>query len=672
MTFAPTLARPLLVCALLVALLSVAPEVRAQPNWGIGQWQGKASLFVDWENQDDKRSQTKYETILLQERVGLRNVGTYILDPRLLTLDLGGSFGLSQEDGLSASGTPLRVGNGRLYDYAFEGLFLSDKPYPMTWFATRSQTLLTQGFGGRSDVTFENRGAMFELNEGSFLEKYRFFNFNSRLDVHQEILKEDSSVFGSPFRRDEHRNVVRYQAHKGGENSDIDLRYELNDVNDPFNLSDIFDSHTVHLNHSLDFGPTLNRRIDSLFYYFTRSGQSPGNFISLDEDLHLDHHRDLSTDYRYSFSRSDSLVDRVTSNAASLGLQHRLYNALTTNLFARGSRQDFSNGDRTIYSGQAAFDYRRSLPWDGLFFAGTHGGYQFDENNFTSSQIAAVDEAHTAPSEFGAGAGFTLNNAFVMAETIVVLDVRGGSRLPTALNVDYVVSQVGSITTIIPLVGSPVIRPNDPLEVSYTASIDPSIKFSTATFGARTGVEFSWLGAAYEHELSNQTRLSGSTSNPQFLINQNLDRFKVDLKGRWNGLGAQSTAAYELLHSNIVDSKAWRFTEVVSYQLRIDTIAQMTGDQYLIDYPGQKRHADSYLARANVDWFSELGFSVSAFSGFRAYRDSEIPSDQIIDAGVRLRWSYRNLDIAPSFTWTDYRNRLTDIRGELRVSRNLF
>jgi hypothetical protein len=643
----------------------------AQVPCGLGRWQGKGTFFLDWERQDDQNAGRTYQTILSQERLGWRNVGTFIVDPRLITLDVGGSFGLSQENGLSQDGSSLRVGNGTLYDYAFDGSFLSDKPYPFTLFANRNQSTLAQGFGGRSDVTFESRGAIVELREGNGLEDYGWLNFSSLLDVRREILDEDSAVFGSPFRRDETRNIVRYRGHKGGETSDFDLSYELNDVSDPLNPTNVFDSHTVRALHSLDFGPTLNRRVDSLAYYFERTGSAPGHYISADEALHIDHHRDFATDYRYAFSQSDSTAGEVTTNAATVGLVHSLYRRLLTTLNARGTRQDLPSGDKTIAGGYATFGYKRSLPWAGEAFVDTSGGYQVDDNNFTESAIDVVDEPHVAPPVLGAGAGFVLDNTFVQIDTIVVVDVRGGSRLPTTLNVDYVISQEGPSTKIIPLPGSPVIQPNDPLEVSYTYNVDPSVQYATTTLGARLGVDFPWVTASYEHALSDQSRLAGTTTRG-FLLDQNVDRFRMDVKGQWNGVRAQSGVAYEILRSTLVDSNAWRFGQSLAYQLRPDIIAQISGDQSFVEYPGAARRSDSYLVRGALDWFGATGLSVSTFAGYRAFRDTSVPRDELVDAGVRLRWTYRSLEIAPSFTWADYMNRLTDMRGELRITRSLF
>ncbi len=656
-----------------VALILWATQAaNAQARWGLGRWQGEGTFFLDYEKQDNKSLQMKYETILFQERIGLRNVGAFILDPRFLTLNLGGSFGGSQEDALVTSTTPLRVGNGTLYDYDFDGLFLADQPYPVHLFATRTESVLTQGFGGRSDTSVESRGGTFEMRDNNFLQDRGFLNFTSFLDVHQEVLKEDSSVFGTPFKRDETRNVVSYHATKGGENSDADLRYEFNDVNDPDNPTDVFDSHTLYATHSLDFGPTLNRRLDSVFYYFDRTGAQPGSYTSFDEGLHVDHDTNLATNYRYDFSRSDSQPGATTTNAASFSLLDNLYRTLLSTVDVRGMRQDFPTGNRTTYGGQGGLDYRRSLPWSGQVFAATYVGYQIDDNSFSSSRIDVVDEPHTAPpGPFGFGAGFDLNNPFVLTDTIVMVDVQGGSRLPTVLNVDYELVPDGSLTKIVPLPGSPVIHPNDALQVSYSYNVDSSLKYSTTTFDARTGVEFPWVIAAYEHALSDQSRLSG-TPSPQFLIDQNLDRFKLELRHDWGHLRAQSGAAYEILRSTLIDSNTVRTDQVLAYQPRPDLIAQINGDQYFVDYPGQNRHTTSYLVRGTIDWFAPVGATVSVFSGYRSYHDTAVPSDQIIDIGVRARWAYHNFEISPAFTWTDYHNRLTDIHGELRLTRHLF
>lgn len=643
----------------------------AQILWSRGQWHAEGSFFLDWEDQNDMRSQLRYNTILFQERLGLHGVGAWVIDPRVISMNLGGSFGLSNEDGINVTDTPLRVGNGTLYDYALDTFILSESAYPVTVFANRVENLLNQGFGTQSDDTFESHGAILELRENSILEDWGWLGFTSLLDVHQERNRENSLTFGSPFNIDEHRNVVRYRAHKGGEFSDFDLRYELNDVADPLNPINTFNAHTLRAQHSLDFGPTLNRRVDSNFYYFTRTGSTPGDYVSLDELLRLDHNADFWSDYRYGFSRSNTTSGTTMTNAAVLEVNHRLFQRLTSTFSAGAARQDYSVGDKTSYGARGGAYYRRPLGWNGELFVDVFGGYQIDDNHFTASTIDVVDEPHVAPPVFGSGQGFELDNNFVQTDTIVVVDVRGGSMLPTQVNIDYVIVPQGSLTEIVPLPTSPVIRPGDPLLVSYSYTVDPSLKYSTATLNARLGVDFPWGTASYVHYLSNQNALGG-TSAPDILIDENSDVFKVDLRGQWDGLRAQSTIAYGILHSTLIDSRGWQLNQVLSYQMGPDLLAQLGGDEALVDYPGQNRNSQSYLVRANLDWFTPLGLNLSPFTGYRSYQDSAVPSDQIFDIGVLARWVYRDLEVTPSIAWTDYRGRLSSVQAQLRIVRHLF
>lgn len=660
-------------CAVTCLLLAAAPAAKAEFHWGLGRWEGDGTFLMDWDNEHDKRTEDHYETLLFEERLRLRNSGAFIFDPRLLTLNLSGSFGAPQEIALGQADTPLNVGNGTLYDYAFEGLFLADSAYPTTLFATRSQTVLAQGFGGRSDLTFESLGSTFDLHENSFLQARGWHGLTATLDVRQESLLENSSYFGSPFKRDETRRIVNAQAHRAGENSDLDLHYELNSVSDPLNPSNVFDSHTLRAAHSLDFGPTLSRRLDSGLYYFTRSGASDGSYVSASEALHVDHHRDFASNYRYDFSLSDSESGTTTTHSADAALLRRFYRNLSTRLGARGAMQTLPNGDQYSYGGRAGADYRRTIPGHGQLFADTHLGYDVDDNNFTSSLVQEPDERQTVPGDIGTGAGFTLVHPFVVVESIVVIDLGpdGNSRFETVVNRDYIVVADGSRTKIVPLPDSPVLRAGDQLSVSYTYTVAPGLQYSTFDVSLRTGLEFPWLSLSYEHMLTDQTRLSG-TSTPQFLIDQNLDRFQFELRGRWKRLLAHSAVDYEILRSSIVDSNALRFSQLLVYRLSADLVAELDGDENFVDYPGEDRRSKSYLARASVDWTAFDGLSASPFLDYRSFHDSEVLSDDVIEAGLRVHWTYRNVDIFPTVTWIDYRNRMDGVHAELRITRRFF
>jgi len=81
--------------------------------------------------------------------------GAYYLDPRLVSTGFSGSFGIFQEQNRfddkesSMSGT--------LLGYTFDTVILSEKPYSVTTFASRTENVFSREFGGRSEITFENR-----------------------------------------------------------------------------------------------------------------------------------------------------------------------------------------------------------------------------------------------------------------------------------------------------------------------------------------------------------------------------------------------------------------------------------------------------------------------------------------------------------------------------------
>lgn len=643
----------------------------AQVPWALGRWQGKGTFYLNWDQQTDHAANTKYETLVTQERLWLSNRGAYIVDPRLLTLNLGGSFGGSQEDDIAnTTDSPLRVGNGTLYNYAFEGLFMSETTSPVTLFANRDENVLTQGFGTQSDYTFESFGGVWELRENSALERYGLRNFNSLLDAHQEVVKENSSVFGSPNRRDETHDIVRYHAHKGGETSDTDLYYDFNDVHDPLNPTDVYQNNSARAAYSLDFGPTLNRRLDSGAYYFNQSGYSPGTNLGLTEGLHIDHNRDFWTAYRYAFSQSDTDAGVTTTNIANVNLLRRLYPTLTTTADAWTTRQDFSTGNITAGGGRTGFNYRRSLPWNGEFFSDTYGGYQVDDNNFSSSTLQVINEPHTAPDPRGPNPTFTLDNPLVETNTIDIVDATQGNR-QAQLGTDYQISALGNYTQII-LLGGTFIQTGDLLNVNYTYKVQPDVTYSTTTAEAKFGADFPLLSAWYEHLLSNQARLAG-TATPGFLINQNIDRWKLELHHHWDEVRAQSSFAYDILRSTVLDANTWAFDQQLAYQPRPELLAQIIGDQILVDYPGEGRHAESYVVRGLIDWTAPAGITVSALAGYRAYYDTGITGNDIVDAGVRLHWVYQNVEVIPSFTWATYsQNHTDDAHAELRIVRNLF
>lgn len=651
-------------------LLLLSDEAGAQQWFRLGRWEGETEVGVEYDRHDTKAGAgpSKFDRDRYDERVGIRNLGSYILDPRLFTSNTGVRFGLVQEEQRfdhHAESLP-----GTLIGYSFDSVVLPEKPYSLSLLSNRDESILSREFGGRTDLTSENHGAAFRLREDSVLNDLGFRYFSSMLGARREATKEDTTVLGQRFKRDETRTVLSYEGDKGFETSDLGLRYEFTDLVDRENPFATFQSQRVHLTYSRDWGPTLNRRWDSRLTYLDRSGKSASTQLSADEDLRIDHDANLFTDYRYLLSRSEIQSGATTTQTGIALLQHQLYRSLTTRLRADGTLEEVPDGERTRWGGQADFDYSRGLPGNGRAFAGVGGRYQVDDNSLKRSQIDVVDEPHTAPSTLGGNAGFTLANAFVISSTIVVTDTRGGARLPTLAGVDYIVVEEGNFTRIVPLAGSAVTLGGDPLAVSYTFDVNPSLRFSTAFWHGLAGVDVRWIALSFSHEQADQTLLSGRDS--EFLEDRATDTARLDLRGDWEQLRGLASAQYQILDSTRLKYTRREFTESLFFKPFFDLVLGVTADESFTDFTVPKRTSDSYATRGTVDWTPRGNVLVSAFVGYRTLVDSQIPSETIREAGLRGRWTLGKLEVAPNFSWVDRQRgtaSTTDMRIELRMIR---
>jgi len=663
-----------LVCgAILGGAIMLAPvEVCAQRWIGLGNWDFSLEAGYAWdrgETKGDGGSNTKSSRTRFDERLTVRNTGAYYLDPRLVSTAFSGSFGLFQEQDRS-NGNESST-SGTLLGYTFDTVILSEKPYSATIFANRNENvILTRDFGGRSELTFENRGGIFRLREDSILEDLGVRYFSSVVGAQQEHTKENTETLGQTFRRDETRTIFNYAANKGSETSDLYFRYEFIDQQDKDQSNLNFQTHTAELGYSLDFGENLNRRWTSRLNYFTRSAAAQVTAISADEQLRIDHYEDLFTDYRYFASRIETDAGATTTQNGTARAEHRLYENLTSVAIAQATLQNLPDGKRTSYAGELDFNYQRAIPWNGRISAGAGARYQIDDNQLDTSSINVVDESHTAPNPLGGIAGFLLGNQFVIVSTIVMVDTRGGGRLPTTLGVDYLTVQEGNSTKIVPLAASPVILPGDPLAVSYSYGVAQSIRFSTVSWHALLGADFRWIAMSLAHEQSDQSLLSGQDG--QFLDNRRVDTARLELRGDWERVRASASAQYMVQDSTQLAFTSWQYGQFLTVLPLSSLVLSLTAQETFANYTIPERRSTSLLARGDLTWAPLDGLFVNAFASLRASEDSGLPSETIREAGIRIRWTRGKMDVAPTFTWIDRERgttQSTDMRFEFRAIR---
>lgn len=631
----------------------------------LGEWGGEYDSVNEYERQvvtTGGSQNSRFQNVLSESQLSVRNTGAYIYDPRLINFSVRGTFGFSQNwlningDGSSQSDL--------LWGYDFLASILEEKPFSLNLFANRNQSTLSGELAGRLTVTAENFGATLFA---------RRLYVPSILTFRHEIQDQESQSAGVIGRINEKRNVLTYDGARGWLDSEMNIHYELVDLTDEIlpNLS--YRSHDASLFYSLDFGPELNRRWDSRFHLLTRSGVTDLTSLNLDEFLRIDHTDRLETDYRYLLLRVDTTGGEATTHMATFHLRHQLYDSLVTNLNVIGTFQLLPNGERDQYRGRVDFDYTKRLPYDGRLNISLGGGLQFDTNRFSSTESFVPQETHTAGTPFALP--IDLTNPFVIPGSVVVTKTATGPLpagcfpvpgppTPLVLGQDYTLQVFGDITQIVPIPCSgiiPGINPGDTIAVDYGFSVSPSLSFFTIPWHLSASVDYRWIRPYFAHEQIDQKLVSGQDG--RFLDSQRSDIIGTELRYDGQRLRVSFLGEGRNFNSHRIAYNMLRSGQFLTYSVLPNLTATLTGDQSLFFYSRPTRETQTLGGRATLSYALDSTLFADAFAGIRALRDTTVPNERIIETGLLVRWMYRKVEILPSIEFTDRQYGGTDSRN---------
>lgn len=568
-------------------------------------------------------------TSAFQESLRIANSGFYVVSPLLFTGNLALELQFNQDkNGGSENSTAVQ---GNAIGYAFDATFLAEQPYTASVFANRSQSQVLQPSGGRMVGLSENRGVGFHLRQDSILKDWGYPWVEANLYIHEENSQNTTTSFGHSLSSEEQRRTLAFDASKGFETADLGIKFQLNDMRNPAFSQGNFQSMATGLVYSLDFGPTLNRRFDSRLDYTTRNGVSPSTMFSNSDHLHIDHYRNLSTDYLYGFNQMAAGGISTTAQNGGFTVSHQLYQNLTTTAGVNGSHAAMPNGSSNSYGGQLGQGYHHSLPGKGNFSANWSGGYQLSSNDLSTSSISVIDEAHNAPTPLGAGVGFLLDHNFAVAASIVVTNIRGGGRMPTSAGVDYDVITLNNQITIVPLAGSLKIAQGDPLVVSYDYQVDANLKLATTSSRFGMGVKYNWISISFAHQQSTQTPLSQTTS--LFLQNTRQNLVQINLQGTLLAMAANANLDFENDKSTTAayDQRKLGATLVRQIQPNMRLIFGLNASDTKYTLPDQLTNS-SRSARSSINWFTAGGWSNTASVDWSNYSGSTTPPETLVQA----------------------------------------
>lgn len=669
-------ARWLLVVVIAAEVSFLATSVTAQ--WlQLGQWEGSLEGVTEYQRQETREGDsqaTRLQNFLSQNQLSVRNVGAFIYDPRLVTFSLGGTFGLSQNRLTTDTGSESR--NGRLLGYDFFASILPDRPFSLNLFANRTQSLLAGGLPGTIEVLSENRGATLFA---------RRLYLPSTLTFRQETREYDSRSGAVVAQQRDRRNVLTYEGQRGWTDSEIDLRYEFVDLTSETLPSLSYRSHEGSLYYSFDFGPELNRRWDSRLRFFNQTGSIEMTTVNLDELMRIDHTDRLETDYRYSFGLTDTKGGETMTHSGAIHLGHRLYDSLRTDLNLGASFQTLPDGQQNNYNGRADFSYTKRIPWNGTLQAGLGGGLQYNSNRFQGTESFVSfppGETHTADSF---AQPFNLNNPFVILSSIKVWKVALpsacpplGPPFPLQTPQDYTVQTTGDLTEIVPvqsfvLCDPTHINPGDTVAVEYHFSVSPSLAYTTTSWHFNLSLDYRWIRPYFIHEQSDQRLISGQDG--RFLDSQRSDTLGTELRYDGDRLRASLLGEAKNFTSKRVAYDMARSNQFLSYRILPEMNLTLSADQTFMSYSRPQRDTLTLAGRATLSYITYIwgtNIFTEAFAGIRTLATTSMPNERIFETGLRMRGSYRKVEVLPSIEFFDRRRGETDtkdIRIMLRMIR---
>jgi len=598
------------------------------------------------------------------EELALRNDAVSVYDPRLLNMSLSGTFGLSQ-DRLSIDDNAFHGGTLRGYDVVAD--FLGEQATSVTLLANRNQSLLSRPLAGRSEAISESQGVVLSA---------RRLYLPSKLTLRQEQQEETSRTGDVVARRDDHRNILTYEALRGWTNQDLAVRYELVDLDARVLPTLSYRSQDASLMYGLDFGSELNRHWDSQVHYLARTGSTDLTTMTSDETLRVDHSDRFSTEYRYLLTYSETLGQATTNHTGTFRLRHRLYKNLITSFGLDKSLELLPSGTINTNRSQLDFAYTKQLPAQGQLSAGLGGKLEYQDDRFDDTNSFVPQETHTASSPVALP--ITLDRPFVVTSSVSVTKTSLGplpdgclppSGPPVLLveGRDYTLFTVGNLTQIVPVPCSgviPGINPGDTIAADYQFRVSPSLTFTTVGWRTDLSLDYHWIRPYVAHQQLAQHLLEGVDDG--LLDHQQSDAIGVELRA--DGRRARGSLGLEAdrFDSGRLSYEQLRSTQYVGWSIAPPLTLSLSGDQALLTFSDQGHQTRTFMGRVTLTYLLSASAVVDASGGVRALQDTLLPSERHTDATVRMRWHVRALEINPSFEVWDRQRDQTHTR-EYRV-----
>jgi hypothetical protein len=580
-------------------------------------------------------SQTTYQRLYVAPTVGI-GWDYFLYHPDLLTYSILAEPGYVWQ----SYGSPQYMSqeNDFLLNGDIHASLLQLKPYASTVFATASHDTRQYDFFNTVVEDTQSFGLTTGYREGPVPFSVSF----------QKSLTDSSGFAYNSTSDQTSLNLHANNARSGGNNTDLTYQYQDWTWNQSQGPSSSSSSHNVTLTDAEHFG---NKTLTStLLFNHTEYSGLTSDGLNLTENFVVEHTPHLQSFYDYSIARySDDNGDSV-QNTVRAGLQHQLYESLSSYLDVHGStlNSDFGSSTLDSYSGggTVSVNYTKSLGDWGHLSLGNSASYDLTQQQSAGPALLIIDETH----QLSTGQWVRLNQPQVVND--------GNFKVTTASHIlltegtDYYVDRTKNPWLIQISPFSLLIASGDNVLVTYDVESNPSGNYSTFSDMSQARLDL-WNGRLDFYVRYNQTDNNAST--PGFVL-ENLNQFQAGTDFNWKHL--HLGASYTDSQSSLTSYYSYSATESYILLTTLRHNLSINLDQQWGFYPAsggvdnQSSDLTYYNYRLHYGWKPTAILDWSAEAGLQQERGGGQDED-LLAARSYLNWSIGQLKLNLGYEYED-------------------
>ncbi|HUB86866.1 MAG TPA: hypothetical protein VMB22_03170 [Verrucomicrobiae bacterium] len=584
---------------------------------------------VEQVNSSSNGGKTDTQDIYLAPAVGI-GWDSFIYHPNLLTFSLLAEPGYAWQEYV-LNGVTSRQ-DSLLLNGNFTGTVLQMKPYATVLSYSRSHEDYHYDFFNSATVDAENWGVTSGYREGPVPVNFSFQH--STRDSTGISLDGDSDQTTFNFHAQNSRS--------NGNLTDLDYQFSQYDSSTMYasqNFKDTSTTHYVSLTDAEHWGKsTLN---SSLIYSGQENDGIPSDNLSAALDLGVQHTANLRSFYDYSFATYSSEGANSVNQLARVGLQHQLYESLSSSIDVHGALTDDTapgtSLDQESAGTSASEEYSKRLGDWGHFSIGDSVSYDLTHQKSSGSELFIANEPHAVPPT---GLFFLKQPLDLAVQSITYFN---GSATVTLVPGTAPAGDYDIITTTDPwqiriyntgpshidLSSSPVVQ------VNYSIQPNPTGDYSVLNNQIQARLDF-WrdragIYARYDFD-------DNSADSPGFVL-ENISEFQTGGDVNWSGF--RGDADFTDRHSSLYNYRSVTLTEAYSLRASRHSTAGIDLRQQWSTYPDAGTNSTPdltyYSFTAHYDWQPVSRLSWNTELGYELQRGAGENQDFVV-ARSYLNW----------------------------------